>query len=148
MTINGLDITINDDDLNSIISQKIPAQNKISNVYATMDTDRIVFSGTMRVLLPVNFEATFLISSTEKEIVARLEEIRPMSALADQFKGKILEKIATAAPFLHLKTENDSIHISVDALLHNNGINSDLSIKEMSVARHQLSLKLAGNITL
>ena len=148
MHINCLDISISENDLNSIIQKKMPPNDKISNLRADVMTGKIMVSGKVRVLLPVPFEADFELSHTANDIIAHLADIRPMSAIADQFKNKILEKITDAAPFLQLDKKNESIKAPINEALQNSGIDSKLVIEDLTVVEKELSIKVQGDISL
>ncbi len=148
MHINCLDMSISENDLNSIIEKKVPPNDKISNLHAALKPGRIVISGKIRVLLPVKFEADFDMSHTEEQIVAHLADIRPMSAIADQFKNKILEKITESASFLVLDREHESFRISLNDILRTNGLDSHVLVDELRVAAKKLTIKLKGTINL
>jgi hypothetical protein len=148
MHINCLDLSISDNDLNSIIQKRVPPNDKISNLRVAMKTGKIIVSGTVRVLLPVNFEADFELSHTDNDIIAHLAEIRPMSAIADQFKNKILEKITDASPFLQLDKKNESIKAPINEALQNNGVVSNLVIEDLNVSDKKLQIKVQGDVGL
>ena len=148
MHINCLDVSISENDLNSIIQKKVPPNDKVSHLRVAVETGKIVVSGKFKVLLPVNFEADFELSHTDDELVAHLADIRPMSAIADQFKNKILEKIANAAPFISLDKERESIRIPINSVLQNRGVDSNLAIDDLKVEPQQLTLKGLGTVNL
>ncbi|MBN1481915.1 hypothetical protein EH223_06200 [candidate division KSB1 bacterium] len=148
MHITCLDVTISDDDLNSVISRHVPMNNKISNIRAALEDNHLIFTGHIRVLLTMNFRAAFAISFTEKEIIARLTDIHPMSGLVQQFKSKILQKIVAFAPFARLDEKNESIRIQVNEIVKNYGLKTNLSVADLAVAEKSLTLKLTGTINL
>ncbi len=148
MNLQNLDVTINDDDLNKVIGRYVPANRKIGNIRAALQDDHLVFSGRITLLLSVEFEASFLVSHTANEIVAKLIKIHPMSAIAGQFKTKILQKIVEFAPFATLDAEHDSIRIQVNDILNNYELISRLYIEDLSLEDNLLSLKLRGSINL
>lgn len=146
MHIKNLDIVITDDDLNAVISQNIPSGGKISNIRATVEDRHLTFSGQLKVLLPINFEAGFKISHTKKEIIAQLAQVRPMSGIMDQLKNKILEKIVEFAAFARLDVDHEAIRIPLDEILKKYGLDSNLEIEDVIVAEKQLRLKVQGDI--
>lgn len=148
MNITCLDVAVNNDDLNSIIAKRIPPNDTITNLRAALETDHLVFSGQAKLLLPINFDVTFKLQHSEQEIIAHLEDVRPMSAITDHLKNKILEKIVAAAPFLHLDKKNESIRIPLTEILREHGLEAHLKIQDLKVAQNQLTLKMRGAINL
>ena len=148
MHIHCLDVTVNNKDLSSLISKYVPAGGKISNIRAEFKDHQLVFSGQVRLLLPVNFQAGFELSHTKNQISAKLVKIRPMSGLMDQFKKKIMLKIEGAASFLHLDDDNEAVQIHINDILKNQNITADMAINKLSILENQLILKLQGTLDL
>ena len=148
MNIQCLDLTVNDDDLNNVIGRRVPANRKIGNIRAALLNDHLVFNGRITLLLSVDFEASFRVTHTATEIVAQLVKIQPMSAIAAQFKTKILKKIIEFAPFAQLDAHHDSIRIQINDVLQNYDLSTRLYIDDLTLQKNQLSLKLRGSINL
>ena len=148
MNIQCLDLTVNDDDLNNVIGRRLPANRKIGNIRAALQNDHLVFNGRIKLLLSMDFEASFRVTHTATEIVAQLIKIQPMSAIAGQFKTKILKKIVEFAPFAQLDAHQDSIRIQINDVLQNYDLSTRLYIEDLTLQKNQLSLKLRGSINL
>lgn len=148
MNIQCLDVTINDNDLNNVIGRHMPANRKLSNIRAALQDDHLVFSGRIKLLLSVDFEASFRVTHTATEIVAQLVKIQPMSAITGQFKTQILKKIVEVAPFAHLDPEQDSIRIPINDVMQNYDLTSRLYVEDLTLEKNLLSLKLRGSIHL
>lgn len=148
MNITCLDVTISDDDLNSVISRHVPANGKIRDIRAALEDNHLIFTGHVKVLLIVSFRAVFALSYTDREIIARLTEIHPMNGLMQQFNIKILQMIVAFAPFAKLDEKNASIRIQINEILKYYGLTANLSLEDLTVAARSLTLRLKGTIHL
>ncbi len=147
MTIKQLGINLGNDDLNRLIDRFLPLPGAISRVRAELQDGRLLVWGRASMFLNINFQAAFSISHTSTEIIARLENLSPASALANQFKKKILQKIADQASFIHLDSDDDEIRINMNEIIEKRVESAALEIIELTTAKDKLTVKLQGEIT-
>ncbi len=147
MKINNIDFSLNDDDLNRFLARFAPPSGKISHLRIELQAGRLVVFGRANIFLNINFQAVFALSHTATEIIARLESIKPASALANLFKNKILENIADYRSFIQHDKDDDAIRIGIEKIVEKQVESANVEIVELTAAKDKLTVTLQGEMT-
>jgi len=148
VTINECSIVLHDEDLNHFVSRFAPSNNKVRGLRLELQDDKIILSGRAVQFFNISFQATLSLAHTDREIIARLERIQPMSGVMGQFKDKILGKISERGDFIQHDKLNDAIRIDVNKALQKRNASAEITIKECAVSTNDLALTFQGELLL
>ena len=147
MTIQESSFILRSGDLNCLIEKFVTPTKKVSTLNAELQNDKLVISGRANTFFEINFQAIVALSHTNTEIIARLEQLGPMSGIMAQFKGKILSTIAEKADFIELDKAIDTIRIKLNQAAGKGLSASHLNIRELSIVEGTLRISLQGELS-
>ncbi|RPH99271.1 MAG: hypothetical protein EHM72_11535 [Calditrichaeota bacterium] len=147
MELNCFQITIDETDFDHLINRYAPQSDRVSKLNLRIEGEHIVFSGSVKVLLSIPFEAVLKFDSNGRQIIAHLITLRPLRMLTEQLKEKILDKIVENMPPGAFR-EGEALIFDINALAQNRGFHTELLVTSLKTADDKISVTIQGTLSI